>query len=167
MGDLAEWVDEDDFNKGLKYAGRVAEEFKLRSGTWVAASALRSRLIDTAAPLIHEAVICGLNREFVSALVWLNESACRELDSGFKTDQPWRSDTIVDVLKSTINKQNLQYPGSSTRIKRIKLMREPLSPESGELSDKGSVNARQVLDTRAADIDSLYATRASGILSIE
>jgi len=166
MGDLAEWVDEDDFNKGLKFAGRVAEEFKLSSGTWVAASALRSRLIDTA-PLIQEAVICGLNREFVSALVWLNESACRKLDSGLDTSQPWQSDTIVNALKSTISKHNLQHPGSSMCIKRIKLMNDSLSPESGELSDKGSVNARLVLDTRAAEVDSLYASSASGILAIE
>jgi len=167
MGDLAEWVDECDFNKGLKFAGRVAEEFKLRSGTWVAASMLRSRLIDQMAPLVQEVVICGLNREFIGALVWLNENACRKLDSGFDSSQSWKSKTVADALKSTINKHNLQYPGSSTCIKRIKIMGEPLSPESGELSDKGSVNTRLVLDTRADDIDNLYATRASGILRVE
>jgi len=167
MGDLAEWVDECDFNKGLKFAGRVAEEFKLRSGTWVAASMLRSRLIGQMAPLVQEVVICGLNREFVGALVWLSEGGCQKLDSGFDASKPWQSKTVVDAIESTLKQHNLQHPGSSTCIKRIKLMSDPLSPESGELSDKGSVNTSLVLDTRADEVDSLYATRASGILRVE
>ena len=167
MGDLVEWVDEGDFNKGLKFSGRVAEEFKLRSGTWVAASLLRSRLIDLTAPLVQEAVICGLNCEFVGALVWLNEKSCRALDPTFETSQPWLSEPVVNSIKSAVRAHNLANPGSSTIIRRIKVMSEPLAPERGEVSDKGSVNTRQVLHTRADEVDSLYATRASGILRLK
>ena len=167
MGDLAEWVDEDDFNKGLKFGGRVAEEFKLCSGTWVAASALRSRLVDLAAPLVQEAVICGLNREFVSALVWLNENMCRKLDMDFDTSQPWQSNAVIAAIKSVVSKHNLQHSGSSTRIKRLKIMIDPLSPEKGELSDKGSVNSRRVLETRTGAVVSLYETETSDILLID
>jgi len=166
MGDLAEWVDEGDFNKGLKFGGRVSEEFKLSSGTWVAASSLRSRLIDRAAPLVQEAVICGLNREFVSALVWLNENACRKLDSDFDSSQPWQSEPVVDAVKSAINTHSQQHPGSSTSIKGIMIMSDPLSPERGELSDKGSVNSRLVLDTRASAVERIYETKSSDILMI-
>ena len=153
----------------MKFSGRVAEEFKLRSGTWVAASKLRSVLIDLAAPLIQDAVICGLNREFVAALVWLNENECDKLDCAFDTSHPVQGNTVVEAIRSAVNTHNLQHPGSSTVIKRIKIMNEPLSPEKGELSDKGSVNSRLVLDNRAGAVARMFETEtpdSEGVIDI-
>ena len=166
VGDLVEWVDEDDFNKGLKFAGRVAEEFKLASGTWVAASSLRLQLVDLVAPLIQEAVICGSNRESIGALVWLNGGACLNLDSDFDADRPWRSKIVIETIRSAVARHNELSPGSSTHINRIKLMNEALSAENGEISDKGSVNSRLVLSTRSACVDRLYGTDRSEYLAI-
>lgn len=166
-GDLADWLDEDDFNKGLTFAGRVAEEFKLRSGTWVTGSRLRSRVIDRCAPLVAEAVICGINRGYVSALVWLNHPACKQMDAGFDPERPWLNPTITDFIVEAIRRYNQRNPGSSTCIRRIKLMVEPLSVSMGEISDKGSVNSRRVQDTRSDEIDSLYANEAPDTLIIE
>jgi feruloyl-CoA synthase len=163
-GDLADWVDREDFNKGLRFAGRVAEEFKLRSGTWVAGGVLRSRLIDLLAPLAKDAVVCGLNRAFVGALVWLDEMACRERDAGFDSMHPWSSAVVTEEIVRKLAGYNRGQPGSSRRIGRILLMDRPLSPACGEVSDKGSVNSALVQETRAADIERMYTSEEPGIL---
>ncbi len=166
-GDLAEWVDQDDFNKGLRFAGRVAEEFKLRSGTWVAGSRLRSQLIDLCTPLVKEVVVCGLNREYVSALMWPNDQACEQIDAGYDARRPWQSGAVSRFIKQAIRQYNQRNPGSSTSIRRIKLMGDPLSVSMGEISDKGSVNSRRVLETRNDAVNSLYTDEAPETLMIE
>ena len=166
-GDLADWVDENDFNKGLSFAGRVAEEFKLNSGTWVAGSRLRSRLIDLCSPLVSEVVICGLNRDHIGALLCLNHQGCGTMDNNHDPKQPWKSPAVIDFIKTAIEQHNQRNPGSSTRIERILLMVEPLSVSAGEISDKGSVNSRRVLETRSDVVDTLYNGQAPGILVID
>jgi feruloyl-CoA synthase len=166
-GDLAEWVDQDDFNKGLRFAGRVAEEFKLCSGTWVAGSRLRSQLIDLCTPLVKEVVVCGLNREYVSAMMWPNDQACEQIDAGYDARRPWQSGAVSGFIEQVIRQYNQRNPGSSTCIRRIKLMGDPLSVSMGEISDKGSVNSRRVLETRSDAVNSLYTDEAPGTLTIE
>ena len=164
MGDLAEWVDADDFNKGLRFAGRVAEEFKLRSGTWVAGSRLRGRLLDLCSPLVREVVICGLNREYVSALVWLNDEACEQMSEDYNPSKPWQSKLVSSFIEDKVLPYNRRNPGSSTCIKRIRFMVEPPSISMGEVSDKGSVISQRILETRGEAVNSMYAEATPDIL---
>lgn len=165
-GDLVEWVDEGDFNKGLRFAGRKAEEFKLSSGTWVAASLLRSRLCDFASPLVKEVVICGLNRAYIGALVWLDESKCRQVDAGFDARLPWQSKVVLTRLEHEFRRHNRAYPATSMSVRRVMLMTEPLVPEAGEISDKGSVCSQKVLELRAGSVERLYSSEAPDILTL-
>jgi feruloyl-CoA synthase len=156
-GDLVDWADPDRPEMGLAYVGRLAEEFKLGSGTWVLGSAIHDAVIDAAAPLIAEASVVGPNRESVAVLAWLDEGECRARDEAFEPNRPLRSESIAGGLRSAIDRYNRQNPGSSRRIARLMLMTEPLSGDAGELSDKGSVNHRAVRERRAAAIERLYA----------
>jgi feruloyl-CoA synthase len=163
-GDLVDWVDADDFNNGLKFAGRVAEEFKLRTGTWVRGGLLRNKLLAAAAPLVREAVICGVNRAFVGALLWLNEEVCRERDPGYDPESPWRSERVTQAIRKAIETHNRGNPALSGRIGGARLMRLPLSSEHGEVSDKGSVNTRQVLERREQAVEEIYGPDAPAVL---
>ena len=164
MGDLVDWVDVNDFNKGLKFVGRVAEEFKLRTGTWVRGGLLRNRLIAAAAPLVREAVVCGVNRAFVGALLWLDENACRKQDPEYDPAAPWRSAVVMQAVRDTIETYNRDNPASSVRIGGARLMRKPLSPENGELSDKGSVNTRRVLERHERAVEEIYGPDSPAVL---
>lgn len=166
-GDIVDWVDVDDFNKGLAYVGRRAEEFKLRSGTWVSSARLRLQLLDVLGPLGSNVVICGLNRQYVAALVWLDADACRELDADFETTTPWLSDVVVKQVRSVVAAHNRRYPGSSTRIQRIRLMTTPLSADCGEISDKGTVCTSAVLQARESQVDEVYGPGGNAVIAID
>jgi feruloyl-CoA synthase len=156
-GDLVDWVDPHRPEMGLRFAGRLAEEFKLSSGTWVSGSALRNAVIDAAAPLVAEASVVGPNRDSVAVLVWLNEAECRARDAAFDPERPWESKAVTGDIRSAVEAYNDHNTGSSRRIARLMLMTDPLSGDAGELSDKGSVNHRMVRELRAAVIERLYS----------
>jgi len=156
-GDLVDWAVPDRPEMGLAYVGRLAEEFKLSSGTWVSGSMIRAAVIDAAAPLVSEAVVVGPNRDFVALLIWLNEVGCRAKDDAFDPEQPWDSDAVVGEIRTAIDGYNERNTGSSKRVARITLITEPLSSDAGELSDKGSVNHRAVRERRAETVELLYS----------
>jgi len=167
-GDLVKWIDPQDYNKGLAFAGRAAEEFKLVTGTWVSGGNIRTSLINAASPLIGEAVVCGLDQSYISVMVWLNNGHCRATDPDFNLDAPWNSTIVIDRIESCISKYNSKNSGSSRRIAKIMLMTEPLSSDAGELSDKGSVCQKAVLQNRKTGIERIYAeNQESGILSFK
>ncbi|MBW2369192.1 MAG: AMP-binding protein [Deltaproteobacteria bacterium] len=164
-GDLVTWADPEDYNKGLAFAGRVAEEFKLITGTWVSGGNIRTNVIDVVSPLIGEAVVCGLDRSCIAVMAWLNRAECRATETGFDPDAPGDSAVIVKRIESHIREYNGKNKGSSLRIARMMLMTTPLSSDAGELSDKGSVNQRAVWRNREADVERLYAeTPEAGVL---
>ena len=142
-GDAARWVDETRPEAGIAFAGRVSEEFKLASGTWVRATTLRTELLDALQPYVHELVIAAPDRPWLGALVWLDPSACTG---------DWKS-----ALKDRLALFNAGPGGSSTRIRRLLPLDTPPSPADGEVTDKRSINARRVLERRAADVARLYA----------
>ncbi len=143
-GDAARWVDESRPEAGIAFAGRLSEEFKLASGTWVRATTLRTQLIDALQPYVRDLVIAAPDRPWLGALVWLDETACRNTD--------WRP-ALADLLHTFNNRAG----GSSTRIRRLLPLGEPPSAGDGEVTDKRSINARRVLERRAADVARLYA----------
>ena len=150
-GDAAVFNDPHDLGKGLKFAGRLSEEFKLGNGTWVTAGRLRDSLLGALSPLVRELLICGENREWLSILVW--------------PSQP-----LTDELRLSIGERLAIFNvgrGASERIRRVGFLTEPPSVDAHEVSDKGSINQRVALGRRAADVARLYTEPcAAEILTI-
>ena len=164
IGDALRFADPADPLKGLLFDGRIAEDFKLATGTWASVGPLRARFIDHFAPYVRDAVFAGPDRDFIAVLVFPDVEACRKL-AGLGADaQP---DAIVADAKvramfgELLRKLAAMSPGSSTRVERAFLMAEPPSMDKGEATDKGSINQRAVLKNRAALVDELYATPLS------
>lgn len=147
-GDAARWVDEGRPEAGIAFAGRLAEEFKLASGTWVQATTLRTQLIDALQPFVRDLVIAAPDRPWLGALVWLDATACAEAGG----PEVWRP-----ALARLLGVFNRRPGGSSTRVLRLLALDEPPSPAMGEVTDKRSINGRRVLERRAADVATLYA----------
>ena len=147
--------------KGLLFDGRIAEDFKLATGTWTSVGPLRARFIDHFAPYVRDVVFAGPDRDDLAALVFPDIEACRKLAGLGPEAAP---DAIVQhaALRATfsdmLTKLAAMSPGSSTRVARAILMAEPPSMDKGEMTDKGSINQRAVLNNRAALVDELYAT---------
>ncbi len=160
FGDALKPVDLDDLTKGFDFDGRLSEDFKLGSGTWVSVGPLRARFIGACAPLVRDVVIAGINRDELSALVILDLDGCRLInptlplnDLAVAAADPLIRDAFRDRLMLFL----AGATGSSTRIARVVLLDTPLSIDRGEVTDKGSVNQRAVLENRAALIEAIYA----------
>ena len=162
IGDAGTFVDANDPTKGLIFAGRVVEDFKLTSGTFVHVGSLRVAAIAAASPVIQDALVAGQDREFVGLLAWPNLEACR-LVAG-KVDAPLaelvHDPAIKEHLKKSLHAHNAQSQGSSMRIARVMLMTEPPSIDGNELTDKGYINQRAALERRNALVERLYAAAA-------
>lgn len=160
IGDALKFADPNDPAKGLLFDGRIAEDFKLSTGTWVSVGPLRARFIDHFAPYVRDVVFAGVNQDDIAALVFPDIEACRKLaglgaeatPAQIVEDARVRA-TFVDLL----TKLAAASLGSSTRVMRALLMTELPSMDKGEMTDKGSINQRAVLKNRAALVDELYA----------
>ncbi|WP_439372879.1 feruloyl-CoA synthase [Bradyrhizobium sp. DASA03120] len=164
MGDALKPADPDDFNAGFDFDGRVSEDFKLASGTWVSVGPLRARLTAACAPLVRDVVIAGINRDEISALVVLDLDGCRLINPTLPADDlvvATRDRLVREAFRERLTRFLSQATGSSTRITRAILMDTPLSIDKGEVTDKGSINQRAVLEHRTALIDELYAANPS------
>ncbi|MDA9416646.1 feruloyl-CoA synthase [Bradyrhizobium sp. CCBAU 25360] len=164
MGDALKPADPDDLNAGFDFDGRVGEDFKLASGTWVSVGPLRARLTAACAPLVRDVVIAGINRDEVSALVVLDLDGCRLINPTLPTDDlvvATRDRLVREAFRERLTRFLSQATGSSTRITRAILMDTPLSIDKGEVTDKGSINQRAVLEHRTELIEELYAANPS------
>jgi feruloyl-CoA synthase len=164
IGDALKFVDAADPTQGLLFDGRLAEDFKLLSGTWVSAGALRAQFVDHCAPLVRDAVIAGADRDDIAALVFPDIEACRKL-AGLGTEAGpatvLSDPKLRGEFKTRLNTLARQSTGGSTRVCRLILMAEPPSLDAGEATDKGSINQRAVLTRRAALVNELYAHQLS------
>jgi feruloyl-CoA synthase len=164
IGDALKFVDATDPAQGLLFDGRLAEDFKLLSGTWVSAGALRAQFVDHCAPLARDAVIAGADRNDIAVLVFPDVEACRKL-AGLGADAApavvLSDPKLREEFKTRLNALARQSAGGSTRICRLILMAEPPSLDAGEATDKGSINQRAVLTRRAALVNELYANQPS------
>ncbi|MEY4712264.1 MAG: hypothetical protein RIS88_1714 [Pseudomonadota bacterium] len=165
-GDAVKWIDENNIHLGLKFDGRIAEDFKLATGTFVSVGPLRARIIAAGAPYIQDVVLTGLNLKEVGAMVFPT-AAVRQL-AGLDA-----SATLADVLASAPVHAHFQKvvddlartaTGSANRIARLCLLSEPPTIDLGEVTDKGSINQRAVLAHRAWTVDALHADRLPGII---
>jgi len=160
LGDAIKPADPNDFNAGFDFDGRIAEDFKLASGTWVSVGPLRARFIAACAPLVRDVVIAGINRDEISALVILDLDGCRLINPTLPPDDVaiTASDPAIrDAFRERFAKFTAISTGSSTRITRAVLIDTPLSIDRGEVTDKGSINQRAVLNARGALIDACYS----------
>jgi feruloyl-CoA synthase len=161
LGDAAKFVDPDDPSKGLVFDGRVVEDFKLDTGTFVNAGRLRLQAIDAGGGLIQDALIAGLDRPYVAILAWPHLTACRNFTGeDLSAEAIAQHPAILAHLAAGIARHNAAHPGSSTQIRRAMLMTEPPSFDAGEITDKGSINQALALDRRAALVARLYAEPA-------
>jgi feruloyl-CoA synthase len=143
-GDAVALVDPDDVAAGLLFRGRIAEDFKLSTGTFVSVGTLRPQLLSAAEGLLADAVVCGENGPEVTALVWLHpQHAARCADDG-TPDDGLRAD-----LAATLRRLAAGGGGSSQRVERLLVLREPAVLDAGEITDKGYVNQRAVRERRA------------------
>lgn len=148
LGDAFSLVDRADPGKGLRFEGRVAEDFKLATGTWVHVGVLRAQFIAQFAPLVRDVVIAGAGRDLPTALVFLDPDACAAVGDAARLRTELQARLRALLRAST---------GSSTRIERMLVLDAPASLDAGEATDKGSINQRAVLALRAAQVDALYA----------
>jgi len=164
IGDALKFVDPNDPGKGLLFDGRIAEDFKLSTGTWVSVGPLRARFIDHFAPYIRDVVFAGADRDFIAALVFPDIEACRRL--GGLGPEASASDIVGapgvrQKFAELLKKLAALSQGSSTRIVRAILMADLPSMDKSEMTDKGSINQRAVLRNRASLVDELYGTPLS------
>jgi len=145
IGDAMKFADPAAPGKGLVFDGRVAEDFKLTTGTWVHTGAIRVKLIAAGNPIIQDAVITGHDRNEIGALVFLSPAA-KDIDVRAKLSQ---------ALKDLSNEG-----GSSTHPLRLLVMTEPPQIDGNEITDKGYINQRAVLERRAALVEKLYSDDA-------
>ncbi len=156
-GDAVVPADPADPGAGLLFRSRIAEDFKLGTGTFVRVGAVRAALL-SAVPVLSDAVLAGENRDFVCALAWLNTAEARRLlgaepePDGDLLAHP----ALGELLAAALAGHN-DTAGSSARVERLLVMAQPASLDSGEITDKGYVNQREVLARRAALVDLLYA----------
>ena len=158
-GDAGRLIDPDDIQKGVFFDGRTAEDFKLSSGTFVSVGPLRAKIIAAGDPLVQDAVITGINRDDVGALLFPRPDECRKL-AGLGEDMP-----LPAVLHHPVVRARFQQladrlwrdaTGSASRVARMHVLAEPPAIDLGEVTDKGSINQRAVLQHRDALVQALY-----------
>jgi feruloyl-CoA synthase len=162
FGDAVRFIDPNDVNKGFLFDGRFSEDFKLASGTWVSVGPLRARILSHFAPLVRDVVIAGHDRDDVGLLIFADLRACCELFDGEPSNLPaaevLEHDLVRARFRELIKSFAEQSTGSSTRIARAVLVEEPPSLDAGEVTDKGSLNQRAVLERRATLVEELYSS---------
>jgi feruloyl-CoA synthase len=165
-GDAVKWIDETDVHLGLKFDGRIAEDFKLATGTFVSVGPLRGKIIAAGAPYIQDVVLTGINLKEVGAMVFPTP-AVRAL-SGMAADAPLAdvlgSEAVLAHFQKVLNDLAKTATGSANRIARMCLLSEPPTIDKGEITDKGSINQRAVLSHRADTVAALHEERLHFIL---
>jgi feruloyl-CoA synthase len=160
IGDAGVFVDPDDPVQGIIFAGRVVEDFKLTTGTFVHVGSLRTDAIAAATPVIQDALVAGQDRPFIGLLAWPNLHACRQLigDAAATCEDVVRHPAVIACLKTGLEVHNKATEGaSSMRVARALLMVEPPSIDGNELTDKGYINQRAGLERRTGLVERLYA----------
>jgi feruloyl-CoA synthase len=171
MGDALKFLDPNDAQHGLLFDGRIAEDFKLATGTWVSLGPVRAGFIDHFAPYVRDVVVAGPDRDDIAALVFPDTQACRRFTPDLATDAPTEAvlndPRVVKEFEFLLSTLAAKSTGSSNRVCRAILLSDPPSLDAGEVTDKGSINQRAVLKHRAALVEELYASPSpSRVISI-
>jgi feruloyl-CoA synthase len=170
IGDAIKFVDPNAPEQGFLFDGRMAEDFKLSTGTWVSVGPLRGRFLDHFAPFARDVVFAASDRDDIGALVFPDVEACRK-HAGLAA-QATAADVLAHPDVRSAFKDRMQSLlatslGSSRRVMRLLLMPEPASLDKGEITDKGSINQRAVLNNRAHLVEALYAAGQADVITVE
>ena len=161
LGDALRFVDERNPRHGFVFDGRIAEDFKLSTGTWVSVGPLRARFLRHFAPYVQDVVIAGHDRDYVAALIFPDLDACRRACPGAiapaSPEQLLRSVPVRSLFEGLLREFTKTSTGSSNRITRAILLHTPPSIDAHEITDKGSLNQRAVLQNRADLVEQLYS----------
>lgn len=158
-GDAVKFLDIAYPDKGLVFDGRIAEDFKLSSGTWVNTGILKAKVISSGSPIIRDVVIAGLDKDFIGAILFLNLDACEKLTGHTPADGPsfYQNPKLIAYLDKWLAEFNQNGSGSSTTIGKYVIATEPPSIDKGEITDKGTINQRAVLSHRPYLIEAIYS----------
>jgi feruloyl-CoA synthase len=158
-GDALKFVDDARPELGMVFDGRIAEDFKLSSGTFVSVGPLRAKVITTGAPYVQDVVVAGMNRDEVGLLVFGRVAECRQLaalDEQADLFEVMTHPAVRAHFKELLARVNSTATGSANRIAWIRLLETLPSIDHSEVTDKGSINQRAVLTRRADLIEALY-----------
>ena len=162
LGDAVRFVDEADPNKGLAFDGRTEEEFKLANGTWVSAGKLRVQAVEAVNGALSDAVVCGLNKDEVCLLGFLNESYCQRLvGDSLSLDDLARHPKVVAAVREGLSAHNSAHPNAAGRIARVLLQATPPQADAGEITEKGYINQNKAQTLRATEVEALYTSSSS------
>ncbi|MEO7222852.1 MAG: feruloyl-CoA synthase [Devosia sp.] len=160
IGDALKFADPSDISRGFVFDGRVSEDFKLATGTWVNMGGVRTGVIAACAPLIRDVVLTGLDRNHIGALIFADLEACRSIarlasdaDAGAIVANP----AVVAAFQGRLDELAARATGSASHVARAILLTSPPSIDAGEITDKGSINQRAVMAAHAALVEDLYA----------
>jgi feruloyl-CoA synthase len=156
MGDALKWVDEHDVRKGLFFDGRVAEDFKLVTGTWVSVGPLRARIIQHCAPFVRDVVVAGRDRDDIAILIFPDLDALSTIAPAGTLKEMASHPQVRSRFQAMLDDIARMATGSSNHVKRAVILDEPPSADANEVTDKGSINQRAVLDHRAALVEEIY-----------
>ena len=160
LGDAARFLDPEDPAQGLVFDGRVTEDFKLDSGTWVSVGTLRPDVVAACRPSVQDAVIAGQDKPFIGALLWPSAAGLAALAADPGPGNP--IEKLNAIVTDRLRAFNAVAGGSSRRIGRFVVMTDPPSIDAGEITDKGYVNQRATLEHRAKLVEALYASAVEG-----
>ncbi len=167
IGDAGKLADPDDPAKGILFDGRVAEDFKLLTGSWVSAGTIRVAVIAAGAPVIQDAVVAGHDRDEVGLLVFANPAGAAKvagLDPATPLPELVDNERVREALRHGLAAYNAEHPGSSSRIGRALLLKEPPDIDANEITDKGYINQRAVLERRDGLVEMLFSDDTEVIL---
>lgn len=158
-GDAVKWIDETDIHLGLRFDGRIAEDFKLATGTFVSVGPLRAKIVAAGAPYIQDVVLTGINLKEIGAMVFPTQAVrgLSGLDVSASMADVLSSAPVMAHFQTVIDKLAIGATGSANRVARMCLLAEPPTIDKSEVTDKGSINQRAVLTHRADIVEALHA----------
>lgn len=161
LGDAARFMDENDPDRGLIFDGRVTEDFKLDTGTWVSVGTLRPEIVAACSPLVHDCVVAGQDRPFIGILAWPSPAAAQKYVGEYGPDG---MEKLADDIAARLAAFNAQAGGGSRRVGRLMLLTDPPSLDAGEITDKGYINQGTCLDHRSSAVEALYSESDAPLL---
>jgi feruloyl-CoA synthase len=168
-GDAVRWVDPSDHRRGLFFDGRTAEDFKLSTGTFVSVGPLRARIVAAGDPCVQDAVITGINRDEVGALIVPRLDGLRRVAGAAAPDDAplpvlLQTPAVRDFFQALADRLWREATGSASCVALLHVLTEPPSIDHGEVTDKGSINQRAVLAQRAALVAALHEGRDPAVI---
>ncbi len=161
LGDAVKFVDPARPEKGLAFDGRTVEEFKLVSGTWVSTGSVRVAAVAASGGVLSDAIVCGINREEIGLLGFLNEAYCQRLaGAALPIEELVRHPAVEAALRAGLSAHNRKNPNASARVARLLLQTSHPQPDLGEITEKGYINQSRTQALRTDQIDQLYSPDA-------